>query len=713
MTRTMRVPFDLELATAPVSYDLESVAAGTGALTVTLDGLLPGDTVQQGALAFVPSVGATITKEISPVANDDGQITAPSVASRQRALSFNVTAGEVAAIAAGTYTYAVRVWVLRDGVTYDREVLVGSVDAYAARVPVSGVSAVATVTVTPATANGNVGATVQLTAVAYDVDGNVLEGQAFAWSSSDSNVATVDDSGLVTYVTPGIATITAKAHGAKDTCEVTSNSAGFTGATDGNVPVYTTAGGWAPAAPSALAGLNASALASGTIPSARVAGDYTGITRVGTLTDLRVAGTAAIGDAVNLEITLYLKRASQSNGSNYSMRLDHDVSGLGSSAAIDARMTTSGTAARDHIVSFQARATHSATGAMNYLYGYTVGDTVNAGAGTVTNWFGYHAQQPAGTGTITNVYGVYVKDMGSRGTNANYAVFTEGTTPSKFGGAVTVTGNLTVAAAASIAGNLTVGSIAAEGALTVQMGSTAAATVSRTTQFLLDVASAPGFLGNALYYCRRAGATVWGFGIAEAVSGAKGAASDFGFFNGMSYVVAFSQAGRIHTAENIEVDGKIAVGGASFDSVGVRVVSTNLAGSGQYGVYSVPSFSATATGSGIGVYTKPGTAAAAFTQTFIAGFYAAAPTKGAGSTITTAYGLFIESVSAGATNYAIYTQTGTVRFGDVVQFAGTNTTGAGSATLGANCPAVTASAPYTWIQAKAADGSTVYLPAWK
>jgi lysophospholipase L1-like esterase len=47
------------------------------------------------------------------------------------------------------------------------------------------------------------------------------------------------------------------------------------------------------------------------------------------------------------------------------------------------------------------------------------------------------------------------------------------------------------------------------------------------------------------------------------------------------------------------------------------------------------------------------------------------------------------------------------------QFAGTNTTGAGSAALGANCPASTASAPYTWIEAKAADGSTVYLPAWK
>jgi hypothetical protein len=42
-----------------------------------------------------------------------------------------------------------------------------------------------------------------------------------------------------------------------------------------------------------------------------------------------------------------------------------------------------------------------------------------------------------------------------------------------------------------------------------------------------------------------------------------------------------------------------------------------------------------------------------------------------------------------------------------------NTTGSGSAALGANCPAVTDSAPYTWFKMTAGDGSTVYVPAWK
>lgn len=46
-------------------------------------------------------------------------------------------------------------------------------------------------------------------------------------------------------------------------------------------------------------------------------------------------------------------------------------------------------------------------------------------------------------------------------------------------------------------------------------------------------------------------------------------------------------------------------------------------------------------------------------------------------------------------------------------FLATNTTGAGITAIGTNCPAVTASAPYTWIQAVSADGSTIFIPAWK
>jgi hypothetical protein len=54
-----------------------------------------------------------------------------------------------------------------------------------------------------------------------------------------------------------------------------------------------------------------------------------------------------------------------------------------------------------------------------------------------------------------------------------------------------------------------------------------------------------------------------------------------------------------------------------------------------------------------------------------------------------------------------------VIFAAVPQFSGTNTTGSGSAALGANCPAVTATAPYTWVKITTSDGSSAYIPCWK
>lgn len=51
--------------------------------------------------------------------------------------------------------------------------------------------------------------------------------------------------------------------------------------------------------------------------------------------------------------------------------------------------------------------------------------------------------------------------------------------------------------------------------------------------------------------------------------------------------------------------------------------------------------------------------------------------------------------------------------GQMVTAARNEATGAGSALLGTNSPAVTNTAPYTWIKMKTSDGSTVYIPAWK
>ena len=57
--------------------------------------------------------------------------------------------------------------------------------------------------------------------------------------------------------------------------------------------------------------------------------------------------------------------------------------------------------------------------------------------------------------------------------------------------------------------------------------------------------------------------------------------------------------------------------------------------------------------------------------------------------------------------------TGNVILSKIPRFNGTNSTGAGSSLLGANSPATTLTAPYTWISVITSDGSTAYIPCWK
>ena len=76
---------------------------------------------------------------------------------------------------------------------------------------------------------------------------------------------------------------------------------------------------------------------------------------------------------------------------------------------------------------------------------------------------------------------------------------------------------------------------------------------------------------------------------------------------------------------------------------------------------------ATATGSIRALEGRCRTEATAFTVTACQGLFILDATKGAGSTITTLYGIWVDSQTQGATNYAIFTNLGTVRFGDTCQ----------------------------------------------
>src|SRR5262245_24458578 len=73
---------------------------------------------------------------------------------------------------------------------------------------------------------GMLGVTVQLAAGSFAADGSVVYGlrtspERFSWTSSDPDVATVDDRGLITSVGEGKATITATVEGVTGSIPVT------------------------------------------------------------------------------------------------------------------------------------------------------------------------------------------------------------------------------------------------------------------------------------------------------------------------------------------------------------------------------------------------------------------------------------------------------------------------------------------------------------
>src|SRR6266568_2437413 len=87
--------------------------------------------------------------------------------------------------------------------------------------PATPDTAVASVTMSPATATIRVGQTMQLTATPKDSAGNTLTGRTVTWASSNTSVASVSGGGLVTSVVAGTATLTATSEGKDGSAVVT------------------------------------------------------------------------------------------------------------------------------------------------------------------------------------------------------------------------------------------------------------------------------------------------------------------------------------------------------------------------------------------------------------------------------------------------------------------------------------------------------------
>src|SRR5215203_2346237 len=76
-----------------------------------------------------------------------------------------------------------------------------------------GPAAVASVSINPPAGAVDIGAALTLTATARDAQGNVLSGRAITYATSSPSVATVNEQGVVTGVTAGIARISASSEG--------------------------------------------------------------------------------------------------------------------------------------------------------------------------------------------------------------------------------------------------------------------------------------------------------------------------------------------------------------------------------------------------------------------------------------------------------------------------------------------------------------------
>jgi uncharacterized protein YjdB len=191
------------VATVSASGVVNSVALGTATITATSEGK-SGSTV----VTVIPTPIATITLTPSTKTILAGE-TASFTATAKDA-SGNVLSGRVLVWTSSNPTVAS---VSSTGVATATGVGSTTITATA---PLEGKSGSATLTVnaasvsvTPSPDSTYVGQTATLTAIAKDTHGNPVPAQGFAWSSNNTGLATVSQTGVVRGVAAGSATITA------------------------------------------------------------------------------------------------------------------------------------------------------------------------------------------------------------------------------------------------------------------------------------------------------------------------------------------------------------------------------------------------------------------------------------------------------------------------------------------------------------------------
>jgi uncharacterized protein YjdB len=203
------------VATVSSSGLVTGVAAGSAVITATSEGKSGSATVTVqppiSTITVSPSisnVNVAWTTNLTATARSSNGSTIPGVtftwSSSNTSIATVSAAGVVTGVAPGNVTISASAG--------------GKTGTAAVTVQLASVDRIV---VTPANPSVKVNNTVQLTATVYDAQNNVLTGRTVTWSSSNTNRATVNSTGLVTGKATGTVTITATSGGRSGSTTVT------------------------------------------------------------------------------------------------------------------------------------------------------------------------------------------------------------------------------------------------------------------------------------------------------------------------------------------------------------------------------------------------------------------------------------------------------------------------------------------------------------
>ena len=192
-------------------------AAGNGTATITASAGSASGSAVVTVMQSVASVEVSPSVDELTVLGQTVQLTAEAFDENGHAVAGAEFSWESSDVAVATVDASGLVTAAGNGTA----TITASAGSASGSAVVTVTQSVASVEVSPSAQAIGLGSTLQLTAEAFDENGETMAGVEFSWESSDAAVATVDAGGLVTGVAAGTATITASVGSVQGTAEIT------------------------------------------------------------------------------------------------------------------------------------------------------------------------------------------------------------------------------------------------------------------------------------------------------------------------------------------------------------------------------------------------------------------------------------------------------------------------------------------------------------